>query len=417
MSIDATRSGVASQLANYFSSNYEALLLSSAAQQPVTPLAPQAWLNAVNATGASNANTRFFLRQDGSLQKIAASTTQAQNWTQPANTVEVDANVAYGIENLGLSGTDWLMQRIADEFRLNAYATSSLPLLGQNPEPEVTVDLSSLDTASLVRLLNLLVGRGRDGQRDSAINNAKDLGANAQRLGLSLANLRNALELQTTLGNVPGTTDTVGTLLSGQDNATRDALVSSAVSSIVGGKYSELEAARLAFNTTPAATLDKTQLTRLVRLTVDAAGSSLQGAADIALLNNPYLRQFGSELDYTQTNDGVLVKATTGATREQQVAFVAASLQAALADPALRQNLVDALAANAAALGTDSLPLDQQYALYGQIADGVIAALQNDAAYIEALAAQAVQFRSDIAQLISNEVDASRERDSVPRNV
>ncbi|NBW47694.1 MAG: hypothetical protein EBR46_06120, partial [Betaproteobacteria bacterium] len=78
MPIDATRTGVAASVASYFNSNYEALLQSSAAQQPVTPLAPQAWMDAINATtGVRNRDSRFFLKQDGSIEALSSSATAA----------------------------------------------------------------------------------------------------------------------------------------------------------------------------------------------------------------------------------------------------------------------------------------------------------------------------------------------------
>lgn len=417
MSIDATRSGVAASIADYFSSNYEALLQSSAAQQPVTPMAPEAWKNALNATtGASNANTRFFLKQDGTLQSISKTATQSQGWTQPANSVEVDLNVAYGIESAGLSPTDWLMQRVADEFRLNNNLLASGSVLSQTPEPEMNVDLSSLDTASLVRLLNMLSGRGKDAQRNAAIGNSRDAAANVSRIGLSATNLANALELQTTYQGNSTVNNAVDALLSGQDNSTRDTLVSDALTRIVSGKQSDLEGARLAFQATPAARVNSARLNNLVQLTAKAVDAALQGAADIVLMDNPYLRKFGSELDYQQTNDGLLVKSQPGATREQQLADVQEKLKAALSQPAFKQNLMDAMAANAQALGTSDMPLDEQYALYSQIADATIGATLENDAYLEQVASQSVQFRAEISELINNEVEASHERDSVYKN-
>ncbi len=414
MSIDATRSGVAASIADYFSSNYEALLQSSAAQQPVTPMAPDAWKNALNATtGVSNANTRFFLKQDGSLQAISKAASQTVGWTEPANSVEVDLNVAYGIESAGLSPTDWLMQRVADEFRLNNAMLTTGSVLTQTPEPEMNVDLSSLDTASLVRLLNMLAGRSKDAQRDAAIGNSRDAASKVARIGLSATNLANALELESTYQGNATVNNAVDSLLSGQDNSTRDALVSDALSRIVAGKLSDLEGARLAFQSTPASRVNSARLNNMVQLTAKAVDASLQGAADIVLMDNPALRRFGSELDYQQTNDGLLVKSQPGATREQQVDFVKEQLKAALSNPAFKQNLMDAMAANAQALGTSDMPLDEQYALYSQIADANISATMENDAYLEQVAGQSVQFRSDISELITNEVEASRERDSV----
>lgn len=417
MSIDATRSGVAASIASYFSSNYEALLQSSAAQQPVTPLAPEAWKNALNATtGVGNANTRFFLRQDGTLQSISRTATQEKNWSQPANSVEVDLNVAYGIESAGLSPSDWLMQRVADEFRLNNTLLGTGSVLSQTPEPELNVDLSSLDTASLVRLLNMLSGQSKDAQRNATIGNINDAAANVSRIGLSASNLANALELQTTYQGNATANNAVDTLLSGQDNLARDTLVSNALSRIVAGKHSDLEGARLAFQATPAARVNSARLNNLVQLTTKAVDASLQSAADIVLMDNPNLRRFGSELDYQQTNDGLLVKSQPGATRDQQQLEVKEQLKAAISQPAFKQNLIDAIAANAQALGTSDLPLDEQYALYSQVADATISATLENDAYLDQVASQSVQFRAEISELINNEVEASHERDSVYKN-
>jgi len=418
MPIDATRSGVASSVASYFSSNYEALLQSSAAQQPVTPLAPQAWMDAINATtGVRNRDTRFFLKQDGSIQALSSSATSAAGWTQPANSVEIDTNVAYGIQNAGLSASDWLMQRIADEFRLNSTSLATGSVLSQNPEPEMNVDLSSLDTASLVRLLNMLTGRARDGQRDAAIGNARDLAANAARLGLSAANLRNALELQATYAGNSTVNSAVESLLTGQGNATRDTLVNNAMSRLVANKTSEFSGAQLAFGNSPAGRVNAGQLNRMMQLLGKSVDASLQSAADIALMDNPYVGKFGSDLEYTQTSDGLLTQSMSGATRAQQIAYVRDQLKAGLSDPAFKQNLIDAMAAQAQELGTADLDLADQQALYGQMADALISAALEDDAYLEDLATQSVDFRSEISQLIGNEVEASRERESVYKNV
>ncbi len=414
MSINATQSGVAASIADYFSSNYAALLQSSAAQQPVTRMAPDEWKNALNASsGVSNASTRFFLKQNGTLEQISLSATQATGWTAPANSVEVDLNVAHGIQSAGLTPTDWLMQRVSDEFRLNNSSLAAGSVLSQNPEPEMSVDFSSLDTASLVRLLNMLSGRGKDAQRDALAGDARDVAANAARIGLSAANLANALELQTVYQSDSTVNNSVESLLSGQSNSTRDQLVSDAMSRIVSSKQSDLEGARLAFQNTPASRVDSAKLNRMTQLTVKAVDGALQSAADIALMDNPSLRQFGSALDYQQTNDGLLLQSQPGATRAQQVAYVNEQLRGAISDPAFRQNMLDAMAANAASLGTGDLPLDEQYALYGQIVDATIGAALEDDVYLAQLAAQSVQFRSEISELISNEVEASRERDSV----
>lgn len=277
----------------------------------------------------------------------------------------------------------------------------------------MNVDLSSLDTASLVRLLNMLAGRSKDAQRDAAIGNSRDAASKVARIGLSATNLANALELESTYQGNATVNNAVDSLLSGQDNSTRDALVSDALSRIVAGKLSDLEGARLAFQSTPASRVNSARLNNMVQLTAKAVDASLQGAADIVLMDNPALRRFGSELDYQQTNDGLLVKSQPGATREQQVDFVKEQLKAALSNPAFKQNLMDAMAANAQALGTSDMPLDEQYALYSQIADANISATMENDAYLEQVAGQSVQFRSDISELITNEVEASRERDSV----
>jgi hypothetical protein len=103
--------------------------------------------------------------------------------------------------------------------------------------------------------------------------------------------------------------------------------------------------------------------------------------------------------------------------REAQIAYVKEQLKQTLADPALKNNLVDAMAADSDALGTADLPLDQQYALYNDVADAAITTMAADDAYIEQLAMQAVQFNASISQLISNELTAVSQRDSVEQNV
>lgn len=415
MSINAVRSGVASQIANYFSSNYEALLQSSAAQPPAPLLstAPGSWLQ-----DPANANKRFFLSSNGSITRLSNTASASEVAAAQANAVEVDADVAYSIENTGLSAVDWMMRRLADEFRLNESLDRVGSALTQTPEPEMNIDLSSLDTASLVRMLNMLLGRARSAQQDTAAEGLRGQQNTARLLGLSVQNLSNAVELQLAYQSNSTVAGAAGSLLSGEASSQRENITSQAMNRLVGNKTSELEGARMAFNQSAAGRLgNDRKLSRAVDITSRALDASLQGAADIALMQNPELQRFGSALDLQQTNDGLVVRTQSGQSRELQTQYVQQALTAALQDPQFRQDLIDALASQADALGLSDLDPAELQALLGEVVDAVIASVLADEDYLNDLASQSVQFHADISQLVSNEVEAARGRDGTPQNV
>ena len=416
------QTGISSTAAQYFSSNYQALLQSSAVA-PSNFVAPG--MPADYGTNKyyylSLNNGRYDLREQAKTRDDSGNV-RAFSPSQ-ASDIQVDAAVAYSISTGGVSPTDWLMARIADEFRLKQTAVDFGPLLSKSPEPEMNIDFSNLSAADLTRMLNILVGRGRQVQSDSKEQNTKASQSDRiNLLGMTAANLHNAIELQSgfntnlTIGSSSLKAD-VGSLLTGDRSAYVDNIASAAIEGIVAGKTSDLEAARLLFNQSPAASVSSTKLNNLAKVVTRGLDTNLQRAADIVLTLNPDISAFGSDLDYNQTKNGMVVKKAETMGREAQIANVKEQLKQTLADPALKNNLVDAMAADADALGTADLPLDQQYALYNAVADAAISTMAADDAYIEQLAMQAVQFNASISQLISNELTAVSQRDSVEQNV
>jgi hypothetical protein len=416
------QTGISSTAAQYFSSNYQALLQSSAVA-PSNFVAPG--MPADYGTNKyyylSLNNGRYDLREQAKTRDDSGNV-RAFSPSQ-ASDIQVDAAVAYSISTGGVSPTDWLMARIADEFRLKQTAADFGPLLSKSPEPEMNIDFSNLSAADLTRMLNILVGRGRQVQSDSKEQNAKASQSDRiNLLGMTAANLHNAIELQSgfnsnlTIGSSSLKAD-VGSLLTGDRSAYVDNIASAAIEGIVAGKTSDLEAARLLFSQSPAASVSSTKLNNLAKVVTRGLDTNLQRAADIVLTLNPDISAFGSDLDYNQTQNGMVVKKAETMGREAQIAYVKEQLKQTLADPALKNNLVDAMAADADALGTADLPLDQQYALYNAVADAAISTMAADDAYIEQLAMQAVQFNASISQLISNELTAVSQRDSVEQNV
>lgn len=191
MTLTASTS-VAASAAKYFNDNFTAVLATgTVVPSAYTAPATQAFAD----WKVANADKKFYLvagDQGGVSQLIKV----ASGGTKPQNAVEVDQNVAYGIESAQLSPTDWLMARIADQFRATSAAQSLGPALNQTPEPDLSFDISSLDTASLRRLLKALGGKADDEQRDFAIGNLADRRDALARLGLSRENLSIALDLQ-----------------------------------------------------------------------------------------------------------------------------------------------------------------------------------------------------------------------------
>lgn len=404
MTIDATRSGVAAQLAAYFKSNYEALLQAGAGVQPVTQQAPRAWLDATNAnTGVSNQNSRFFLTQNGALIPYSASDTQKSGWKPPANAVEVDVNVAYNIENTGLSPTDWLMRRIADEFRINAANVSEGVSLLESPQPEITVDWSAIDTTSLQRLINLLLGAARDTKRDHLANNAQDLQGALRLSGLSLSNLAKAVELNAVFELGKGTMNSIGSLLSGQNNEARNNLTAQAVRGILSNAQANYTAVSAYIKTQEDGAK---QYRDLLKVAISSLAGGLQSLADVAVKDFFDSGQFESNLDVDK-----------GSNQQQLIQSVKNQLRAALNDPVVKENLVHGLLANAAALGLGNLSATQQEALLSEIGSTVIDALVNDNDYLNQIAIESVQFHQTIVELLNRQVQANDNRDLTPHNV
>jgi hypothetical protein len=401
---------VASTVANFFADNYTALLQSAAA--PIVPPAsgPDSnWLQA-------NAEKKFVLTPTGqgsySLTKLSKDSQGNYPTIQPGQ-YQVDANVAYAIETAGSNANavvvDWLMGRIADEFRQQAAIQSFGPSLTANPEPDLQFDLASLDTATLVRLLNLLTGRNKDTIAEVAKGNAVDAKLSAARLGLAAANLSTALELQSRFAAQATQAGTAGTF---------DALTSAALSKLTAASQSSLEGERVAYRNTLASRVDGDRLSRITQLANRGLDTQLQGAADIAYVSNPTIARFLSDLDVEQNgNDGFVIQTASAAQRQAIVAALQADLVTALNDPELQISLADALAANADELGVEGLSRPEQTALFREVAKAVIDSLKSDETYLAQLAAQSVAFHTQLAGLLRTEVVAASERDAVAKNV
>jgi hypothetical protein len=401
---------VASTVASYFADNFQQLQQSAAAQiVPQVSGPTQQWLQ-------DNADKKFVLTPTGqgsySLSKISRDANGNYPNIQPGQ-YQVDANVAYAIETPGSNANaavvDWLMGRIAAEFRQQAAVQSFGPTLTSLPEPDLQFDLASLDTATLVRLLNMLTGRNKDSVAEVAKGNALDAKANAARLGLAVANLSTALELQTRFLGQATQEDTGGTY---------DNLTASALSKFTAGNASSLEAERVAYQSRAASRLDGAALGRITQIALRGLDSQLQGAADIAYVRNPEIAKFLSDLDVQQNGaDGFVIQTATAQERQAIAAALKADLQRALSDPALVTALADALAANADDLGVGTLSRSEQTEVFREVAQAVVDTLGSDDAYLDNLVAQSVAFYTQLASLIGTEVVAASERDSVTQNV
>lgn len=401
---------VASTVANYFADNFQLLQQSAAAQIVPQGSGPTAqWLQ-------DNADKRFVLTPTGqgsySLSKISRDANGNYPNIQPGQ-YQVDANVAYAIETPGSNANaavvDWLMGRIAAEFRQQATAQTFGPLLTSLPEPDLQLDISTLDTATLVRLLNMLTGRNKDTIAEVAKGSALDAKASAARLGLAAANLSVALELQTRFLAQATQENTSGTF---------DALTASALARLTAGNASTLEGERLAYRNTIASRLGGDRLDRLAEIALRGLDSQLQGAADIAYVRNPEIARFLSTLDVQQNDDsGFVIKTLPAQERQAVQAALRADLLAALNDPALVEALADGLAANADDLALQDLTRPEQTTLLREVARSVIDSLKADDAYLDNLAAQSVAFHSRLTELLNTEVVAASERDAVAQNV
>jgi hypothetical protein len=400
---------VASTVAKYFSSNFEQYAQSTAFQNDAA--AVTAWLNAQRVNGQT---PQFYLQSDNSGNFTVGKVAGGQ--ALPSGAYPIEGFAAYAITQAGGSsaGTvavDWLMARIGQELRQTEAAQTYGPLLTSTPEANVQFDLSSLDTSSLVRLLNLLTGRNRDTMVDVAKGNAQDAKSNIGRLGLAAANLSAAVELQARFAAETGAS---GALAS--DSFMTQA--HEAMRRLTSAASSDLDAARLAARESITGRQSNERLSRLSQIGLQALNSQLQSAADVAYMINPEIAKFLSDLDVEQNDkDGFVIKTARAVGQEQLVRALKNDLVKALQDPALITALADALAANADDLELTDLSLPEQTTLLQDVAKAVVESMAQDDNYLQDLAAKSVAFHADIAGLIRNEVVAASERDQVAKNV
>jgi len=412
---------VASTVAKYFTSNFDEYAQSASFQANAT-----AWINAqqINAQPA-----KFYIQTDNSgtftVGKVASDA------TLPSGAYQISGNAAYTITQAGNNNAvavDWLMARIGQELRQTEAAQTYGPLLSSTPEANVQFDLSSLDTSSLVRLLNLLTGRSRDTMVDVAKGNTQDAKSNIGRLGLAAANLAAQVEIQLRFAAESGTS--VDTLHTNNFMAQAKA----ALANLTAASSSELNAARLAARDSITGRQSNDRLSRLTQIGVQALTNQLQAAADVAYMINPDIAKFLSDLDVVQNNkDGFVIKTAKADGQQQFEASLASNatttlqknlttalqkdLTTALQNPALVTALADALAANASDLGLSDLSLPEQTTLLQDVAKAVVESVSQDDSYLQDLAAKSVAFHADIASLVRNEVVAASERDQVTKNV
>ena len=181
---------VASTVASYFRDNFEEYQQSASFQASANT-----WLNSQQINGSA---PKFYIQSDNGGNFTVGKV--ASNQPLPTGAYQIDGFAAYSITQAGSGNAvavDWLMARIGQELRQSEAAKTYGPLLSSTPEANVQFDLSSLDTSTLVRLLNLLTGRNRDTMVDVAQGNSQDAKSAIGRLGLAAANLSAAVELQT----------------------------------------------------------------------------------------------------------------------------------------------------------------------------------------------------------------------------
>jgi len=189
------------------------------------------------------------------------------------------------------------------------------------------------------------------------------------------------------------------------------AVMSAALTQLVAASTSNLEAAQLAYNETAASTVSSSTLSGLTSAAGGALNSRLKSAADVALLTNPAVSLF-SALDVQQTDDGYVINTSGMSTRETQKAAVRAALEEALSDPALQTALADAMAANADSLGTADMALPDQTRLYNEVAAAMISAMRSNDGYLDELASNAVDFGTQLSQMLGNELVSASKRDN-----
>ena len=379
---------VAASAAKYFNDNFTAVLATgTVVQSAYTAPATQAFAD----WKVANADKKFYLVA-GDQGGVSQLLKMASGGTKPQNAVEVDQNVAYGIESAQLSPTDWLMARIADEFRATSTAQSLGPALNQTPEPDLSFDISSLGTADLRRLLKALGGKADDEKRDFALGNLADRRDALARLGLSREYLSIALDLQSRFAEeavamekeavadntaagvaaanalgAAGAADAAAAAAANAaakadprsaslDKAATDALAAAvtarAAANVAVAAFGETSArlaefpvfekmvndalANLVAQSTSemAAARTAADLFDVTRSAAGALNSTLQGAADRMLAKfDQTIEQFGSVLDLQQGTGAYVLNTASAQAREALVQMVKADLVKALREP------------------------------------------------------------------------------------
>jgi hypothetical protein len=394
---------VPSTVANYFSDEFQALMQSGGVAPPTAYTPPPS--QSLTDFKAANANKQFFLSPQGSSYRLDSVT---QGEPTPESAVLVDMNVAYGISSAQFSLTDWMMARIGNEIRDRAELERFGPSLSTAPKISLSYDMNNLSSDDLLRLLKSLATASRDGVAES---NAGARTAQLDQLGLTTDMLSQALEMQEAFAEQAGLTG----LPTGSGNDFEDG-VELALANLVANLTAELEAQTLAYNDefrTSAATTNELA-GGLATASFNALLKRLQVAADLIQLQGLAIASVGSgsELDVQMSGAGPVLLTAAASGRQAATAALRASLAEVLDDPALPTRLADALAQNADALDTSSLPLPDQTALYERVARATIGAMKSDDALLQGVARQSQDSTSAVIEQIAAEMQVQRQLDA-----
>ena len=412
----SANTNVAAAVANYFTDNFTALQQAGTANTAYVPPQTPTYVAAFNDWKSLNENKQFYLIGSGSTYKLGSvSGSQAL----PTGAKPIDLNVAYAIESKEMALTDWVLARVADENRraLQLYGVNQA--LNSTPEADVSFDLSSMSQGDLQQLLLRLLKVSEEMQAAVNQGGGGDRRLLAAALGLTAAQLVMAVEQKALFQGQAATLQVgAGETLSQADdfnevvNSAYTKLVSS-LSTQQGTLAGQLDSLTSATKARTGEVLEVDN--RLLALTggfMAALQERLAAAADLALLATSAQAMFGNVLRVQQTSDGNVLITASAASREEQKAAVKEVLQNMTKDPTLQGALVEAMKASAESLGLDTLSDVEQADLFEAAAASIVQTTMDDDSFLDAIAADAVDFGQALSTWLKDESMSAASRDS-----
>ena len=331
----------ASTFGNYFPDNFTATQQTSAyvVPQNVTALF-NTWKGEKDSSGTANKDKQFFLSPSGSTYKLSSASGSS---ALPDGAIPVSLDVAYAIQKKELSLTDWSMARMGDDFRRSNAMAGVNSILLNIPEADMGDALNSQDDVEL--MIKSLKKSSNELKSAFQLDGKTDIRDMARLLGVTAAALGDAMQAFSLFQAQAATLETGGSSDTTSDNFNE--LATSSYQALIQNFAAELEAAQAAFSAMAAAGTGSGSVQNTLKVGSAAMTSVLGAAADVA-----FMALYGNPSDVQQTSDGNVLDTASAAARQNQINTVEKALIGALEDPETKEGLVQAMKANAEALGS-----------------------------------------------------------------